>query len=99
MTHDQAGLDADAPAVMTTTEPVTEEQRATGDTTRGVRALVGVAVAIVGVLAAAKPESAVLKALSQTMPQVADAVPALITTCGAVLAAFSPPPKLVRRRG
>jgi hypothetical protein len=30
--------------------------------------------------------------------QLADAVPTLITACGAVLAAFSQPPKLVRRR-
>jgi hypothetical protein len=57
----------------------------------------GAAIAIVGVVAAAKPESAVLRALHQAMPQIADAVPALITACGAIVAAFSQPPKLRRR--
>jgi hypothetical protein len=65
---------------------------------RGVRAFIGVAMAIAGVVAAANPNSAVLRALNQAMPQLADAVPTLITACGAVVAAFSPPPKLRRRR-
>jgi hypothetical protein len=56
------------------------------------------AMAIVGVLAAAKPESAALKALNHAMPQLADAIPTLITACGAALAAFSQPPKLRRHR-
>ena len=65
----------------------------------GVRALMGVAVAIVGVLAAVNPDSLVLRALHQAMPQLADAIPTLIAACGAVLAAFSQPPKLLRRGG
>jgi hypothetical protein len=75
-----------------TTEP------AAAAASRGVRALAGVAVAIVGVVAAANPNSAVLRALNQAMPQLADAIPTLITACGAVLAAFSQPPKLLRRK-
>jgi len=63
----------------------------------GARALIGVAVAIVGVLAAVNPDSVLLRALNQAMPQLADAVPTLITTCGALVAAFSQPPKLRRR--
>ncbi len=65
---------------------------------RGARALAGVAIAIVGVLAAANPNSAVLRALNQAMPHLADALPALITAVGALVAAFSPPPKVRRRR-
>ena len=61
---------------------------------QGIRALMGAAIAIVGVVAAANPESAVLRALHQSMPQIADAVPALITASSAIVAAFSQPPKL-----
>jgi hypothetical protein len=39
----------------------------------------------------------VLRALNQAMPQLADAVLTLITACGAVLATFLQPPKLLRR--
>jgi hypothetical protein len=79
---------ADAPAAVAT-EAVAA---------RGARAFMGVAIAIVGVLAAANPNSPVLRALHHAMPQLAEAVPTLITTCGAVLAALSPPPKVRRRR-
>jgi hypothetical protein len=58
---------------------------------------VGALVAIVGVVAAANPDNAVLRALNQAMPQLVDGIPTLITACGAVLAAFSQPPKLRRR--
>jgi hypothetical protein len=92
MTQNQAGSDAPMTTAATTTEP-----GATSGS-RGARALVGAGVAIVGVLAAVNPESAVLRALNLAMPQLADAIPTLITACGAILAAFSQPPKLVRRR-
>ncbi len=59
---------------------------------RGTRALAGAAIAIVGVLAAVNPGSVFLRALHQAMPQIADAIPALITACGAIVAAFSEPP-------
>jgi hypothetical protein len=64
---------------------------------RGTQALVGAAIAIVGVLAGVNPESVFLRALHQAMPQIADAIPALITACGAVIAAFSEPPRAGRR--
>lgn len=92
MTENQAGPDATATMQPTGTEPV-----AIG-ATGGMRALVGAAVAIIGVLAAVNPDSVVLRALNQAMPQLAEAVPTVITACGAVLAAFSQPPKLLRRR-
>jgi uncharacterized protein YybS (DUF2232 family) len=63
---------------------------------RGSRAVFGAVVAVVGVLAAANPQSAVLKALNEAVPQLADAVPTLITACGALIAAFSHPPQLGR---
>jgi hypothetical protein len=93
MTQNQTELDAEptAPAAADTTESLT----AAGS--RGTRALMGAAIAIVGVIAAANPESAVLRALHQAMPQIADAVPALITACGAIVAAFSQPPRIPRR--
>ncbi len=69
------------------------DSAATGGSS-GVRAIAGAAIAIVGVLAAVNPESVFLRALHQAMPQIADAVPALITACGAIVAAFSEPPRV-----
>jgi hypothetical protein len=96
MTHDHE-TESDAPAATVTPETNAAESVA-GVGSHGVRALTGAAIAIVGVVAAANPESAVLRALHQAMPQIADAVPVLITACGAIVAAFSQPPRLQRRR-
>lgn len=63
----------------------------------GKQAVLGAAIAIVGAIAQANPGSALLKALSEAAPQLATAIPTVITACGAVIAAFSPPPKLRRR--
>jgi len=63
---------------------------------RGVQALLGAVVAVVGALAAANPQSVWLRALNQAVPDLAGAVPALITGCGALIAAFSNPPSLNR---
>ncbi len=99
MTQHKEGLEAPATAATLSEESVvTERMDVLPATVAGVRALVGVAVAIVGVLAAVNPDSVFLRALNQAMPQLADAIPTLITACGAVLAAFSQPPKF-RRRG
>ena len=65
---------------------------------RGMQALVVAAVAIIGVLAATYPSSALLKALSETLPQLAATLPAVITACGAIVAALSQPPYLPKRR-
>lgn len=65
---------------------------------KGVRALIGAAVAIIGVLSAAYPTSALLKALSEAAPQLASALPVVLTACGSIVAALSPPPDLSRRR-
>jgi hypothetical protein len=65
---------------------------------KGLRALVGAAVAIVGVLSAAYPTSTLLKALSDAVPQLASALPVVLTACGSIVAALSPPPDLSRRR-
>ena len=92
MTHPETSPNASADVTpehdATTTEHVT----------RGTRAFLGVVVALVGVMAAGNPDSAVLKALHHAMPQLADAIPTMITAFGAVLAALSPPPKLARRK-
>ena len=61
---------------------------------RGWRAVFGVAMAVVGVLAAANPQNPLLRAINDAVPQVSDALPTLITACGALLAAFSKPPQL-----
>jgi uncharacterized protein YybS (DUF2232 family) len=65
---------------------------------RGVQALAGAAIAIIGVLAAANPTSTVLKALADAVPQLAATLPTVITACGAIVAAFSAPPDLPGRR-
>lgn len=65
---------------------------------KGVQALVGAAVAIIGVIAAANPTSAVIAAIAEAVPQLAAALPTVITACGAIVAALSQPPELPRKR-
>jgi hypothetical protein len=65
---------------------------------KGVQALVGVAITMIGVLAAAYPTSAVLKAISDAAPQLASALPVMISACGSIVAALSDPPDLPKRR-
>ena len=60
--------------------------------------MLGAAIAIVGALATVHPTSAVLVALSNAVPQLAAALPPLITACGAILAALSEPPEMARRK-
>ena len=61
-------------------------------------ALFGAAMAIVGALAAVNPANALLAALRDAVPQLAAALPPVITACGALLAALSEPPKMTRRK-
>ena len=63
----------------------------------GTQAVVGAVIAIVGVLAQSNPANAVLQAIAEAAPQLAAAVPTVITACGAIVAAFSQPPRLRRR--
>jgi hypothetical protein len=72
-------------------QPTTEGQKSSG-----ANAIFGAVVAVVGVFAAANPQNALLRAISEAVPQVASAVPPLITACGAIIAAFSQPPRLRR---
>ena len=65
---------------------------------KGIQALFGAAIAIIGVLAAANPTSALLKALGEAVPQLAASLPTVITACGAIVAAMSDPPNLSKRR-
>lgn len=65
---------------------------------KGVQALAGAAIAIIGVLAAANPTSELLKALGEAVPQLAAALPTVIMACGAIVAAFSQPPDIPGRR-
>lgn len=60
----------------------------------GAQAVLGAILALVGVLAAAQPANPVLKAIGEAAPQLVHALPTVITACGAVIAAFSSPPKL-----
>ena len=62
---------------------------------KGLRALVGVLIAMIGALAAAYPDSPALQALNQAVPRLADILPTLITIYGAILAGFSQPPGTV----
>lgn len=64
----------------------------------GTQAVVGALLAVVGVLAAANPSNLLLKAISEAAPQLAAAVPTVITACGAIVAALSQPPALTRKR-
>ncbi len=56
---------------------------------RGGRALFGAAMAIVGALAAVHPANVLLVTLNEVVPQLAAALPPVITACGALLAALS----------
>jgi hypothetical protein len=71
-----------------------DDNRSTGKDGR--QAIVGAVIAIVGVLAAANPRSMVLRALNDSAPQLATAIPTIISACGAIIAALSPPPRLSR---
>lgn len=64
----------------------------------GAQAVVGVVIAVVGALAAANPGNAVLRALNDAAPSIAVSVPPLVTACGAIIAAFSRPPRWGRGR-
>jgi hypothetical protein len=100
MTQNQTQLHASVATVAATEESIaTERIDVVPAAAAGARALVGVTVAIVGVLTAVNPNSVLLRAVNHAMPQLADAIPTLITACGAVLAAFSQPPRLQRRPG
>jgi hypothetical protein len=75
-------------------EPSFPPERSTG-----AQAVMGAVVAVVGVLAAANPTNMFLKAISDAAPQLATAIPPLITACGAIVAALSQPPRLSRGGG
>ena len=78
-----------------------EPKRKAGDVAvkpRGARALLGAAIAMVGALATVHPTNALLVALSEAVPQLAAALPPVITACGALLAAMSEPPEMRRRK-
>jgi len=62
----------------------------------GANAICGAVVAVLGVLAAANPQSALLRAINDAAPRLAAVVPSVITACGAIVAAFSEPPRLRR---
>jgi hypothetical protein len=77
---------------------VQQTNNGAGPRPRGVQALVGAAIAIIGVLAAANPTSQLLKALGEAVPQLAASLPTVITACGAIVAALSDPPDLSGKR-
>ena len=64
----------------------------------GGRALLGAAIAMLGALATVHPANALLVALNEVVPQLASALPPVVTACGALLAAMSEPPKMTRRK-
>ena len=59
----------------------------------GRQAITGAVIAIVGVIAAANPANVVLRALNDAAPQLATAIPMVVSACGAIIAALSPPPR------
>ena len=63
----------------------------------GANAVAGALLAVIGVLAAAHPESLLLRAVQQSAPELSSCVATLITTCGAIIAALSQPPKVTWR--
>ncbi|MCC7001287.1 MAG: hypothetical protein IT357_03950 [Gemmatimonadaceae bacterium] len=78
-----------------------EPKRRAGDAAgkpRGVQALLGAAIAMVGALATVHPANALLVALSEAVPKLAATLPPVITACGALLAAMSDPPDMGRRK-
>ena len=65
---------------------------------KGAQALLGAASAMVGALATVHPTNALLVALSEAVPKLAETLPPVITACGALLAAMSEPPDMGRRK-
>lgn len=73
-----------------------QSQRQVAPPKSGMQAVFGAVVAVIGVLAAANPQSVLLRAINEAVPRIASAVPTVITACGAIIAAFSQPPRLRR---
>ena len=73
-----------------------EDRFSSSPRSNGTQAIAGAVIAIVGVLAAAHPGSALLRALTEAAPQLATAIPTVISACGAIIAALSDPPKIGR---
>jgi hypothetical protein len=65
---------------------------------KGKRALLGAAMAIIGAVAAANPASTLLVTLAEVVPQLAVALPPVITAVGALIAALSDPPRMAREK-
>ena len=65
---------------------------------KGARALLGAAIAMLGVLATVHPTNTVLVALSEAVPKLAATLPPVITACGALFAAMGDPPEMKRRK-
>ena len=77
--------------------PENQESVVPSSRPKGTQAILGAAIAIIGVLATAHPTSALLKALNEAVPGLAAVVPTVVTACGAIVAALSEPPELPRR--
>lgn len=60
----------------------------------GTQAMIGALLAVLGAVAAANPGNAVVMAIAEAAPVLAETVPTLLTACGAIIAAFSTPPTL-----
>ena len=71
-------------------------RRRVGQPVSGAQAVAAAVVAVVGVVAATNPQNVLLKAITEAVSHIANAVPTVITACGAVVAAFSQPPRLRR---
>jgi hypothetical protein len=72
-----------------TMKPMQKEPRKSGT-----QALIGAMLAVVGGLAAAYPGNLVIAAIAEAAPALAQAVPTVLTALGAIIAAFSAPPRL-----
>ena len=75
------------------------QQRGDGyatDRSNGGQAIAGALIAILGVLAAGNPGTTLLRALSEAAPQLATAIPTVISAVGAIIAALSQPPRMGR---
>ena len=69
-----------------------------GTRVSGLQSILAAGAAITGVVAAANPNNAIVRALSNAIPVFGGTLPSLVAAIGSIVAAFSRPPRLVAGR-
>jgi hypothetical protein len=80
-----------------TQDPVQGTMSTAAGGASGLQSILAGATALAGLFTAIRPTSAVAQALTQALPTVGGYLPPLIAACATVVAAFSHPPRWIKR--